>query len=250
MARKRLSWGTPFHSLAGMMALTAAVLALSVGPAAAQGEISNATGAIINGGRIAPADCPPGGGSGPVVPPGAGLVSVGAVQAACTNAGAQASAANATIGTCPACVELGVIQSECTTGPAGTASSSVVVLSGGGVLPGGLISAYTDVNLGLLRIQLNEPINTATTRGFNALHVTGLGLDIIVAQSQCTTQAGYPLSEGIDTNAVAQQLAPAPDAGSDGAPHWLVITAAAAVLIVVSVVFLGSVRRRRVTTVA
>jgi hypothetical protein len=61
---------------------------------------------------------------------------------------------------------------------------------------------------------------------------------------------GYPLSEGIDTNAVAQQLAPASDAGSDGAPPWLVVTAAAALLIVVNVVFLGSVRRRRATTVA
>jgi hypothetical protein len=249
MARKRFR--ATFGSLVGVMTLTAAVLALSVGPAEAQGEISNASGAIINGGRIAAADCPPGGGAGPVTPAGATLVNVGAVQANCTNAGAQASAANVTIGNCLIqCIELGVLQSECTTGPAGTASSSVVVLNGGGVLPGGVISGTQTVNLLGLTIVLNEPINTATTRGFNALHITGLGLDIIVAQSQCTTQMGYPLSEGIDTNAVAQQLAPASDAGSDGAPPWLVVTAAAALLIVVNVVFLGSVRRRRATTVA
>lgn len=245
MASKRSSRSI-FCSLLAVAGVMAAVLAVSAGPAGAQtGSVSNATGIIVNGGRIAPADCPPGGGTN-APGGGSGLVTVGAVNADCTNAGAQASAASATIGTCPlSCIQLGVLQSQCTTGPGGTASSSVVVLNGGGVLPGGVISGTQTVSFLGLTIVLNEPINTATTRGFNALHVTGLGLDIIVAQSQCTTQPVYPLSGGIDTNPIVQQLAPGSDAGSGTAPAWLVVSAAAAVLLVVNVVFVGSVRRRR-----
>ncbi len=233
-------------SLVAAIGVGAAALVVTAGPAGAQtGSIANATGIIVNGGRIAPADCPPGGGTNA---PGGnfGLVTVGAVTANCTNAGAQASAVNATIGTCPACLQLGLIQSQCTTGPGGTASSSVLVLSGPGLGQNQVITGTTVVDVGLLRVVLNEPINTATTRGFNAVHVTGLGVDVIIAQTQCTTQAGYPLSSGIDTNPVVQKLAPASEVGSGTAPPWLVVSAALAVLLVVNVVFMGSVRRRRV----
>ena len=126
---------------------------------------AHGTGLIINGGGIAPADCPPGGGTGSAPGGSAGLVTVGAVTAACTLNNAQASAVNATIGGGLTGIELGVIQSECTTGPGGGVSSSVLVISGGGVLPGGVISQPITVNLGLLSITLNEVVNTPTTRG-------------------------------------------------------------------------------------
>ncbi len=244
MARKQVR--SALIRLVTVIAVSAAVVAVSTGPAGAQGENANATGAIINGGRIAPADCPPGGGAGPVDPGANALIDVGVVEAECTSTSARASAANATL--LGGALQLGVIQSQCTTGPAGTASSSVLVLNGAGVLPGGVITQPTTVTLpGLITLTLNEVIETPTTRTVNALHVTGLGLDVIVAQSQCSKAPPYPLAAGNDTNQVVQEVTPSADSRSDGAPAWLVVTAALALLAVVNVVFVGSVRRRRAT---
>lgn len=224
----------------------AAVIGLSAGDAQAQaaGSTTNASGAIINGGRLAPADCPPGGGTSTSPGGSAGLVTVGAVTANCTSNSATASAANVTIGT----LQLGVVQSQCTTGPNGTASSSVAVVNGSGIFPPNttVISTPTTVNVGLLTVALNEVTTTSTTRTVNAVHVTGAGLDVIVAQSQCSTTAPYPLSAGITKNVVAHPGAADLPVTSHRAPRWLVAAAALALLVAVNVVFLGgAVRRRR-----
>lgn len=70
-------------ALAGGVALLAVMaLTTGAGPASAAGEVSNATGLIINGGRTAPANCPPGGSASN---PGGtfGLVTVGVLTANC-----------------------------------------------------------------------------------------------------------------------------------------------------------------------
>ncbi len=142
-------------------------------------------------------NCPGGPATGDPDPVGLVTVDVGVVEARCTDNGASASAAGVTIGD-PLFggIQLGALQSQCTSGPNGTASSSVLVLNGGGVLTAGVITAPTTVELLGLRIVLNEVINDGTTRTANALHITGGGLDIIVAQSQCPTTV-YPLRVGV-----------------------------------------------------
>jgi hypothetical protein len=197
------------------------------GSASAQvpGSNANATALRIDGGRTVPADCPPGGGG---TAPGqtAGLVTVGVLNASCTETSAQASAASVNVGT----LQLGLVQSQCTTGPTGTASSSVLVVNGaGGLVPTGLITNTVTVNLGIATVVLNEPISEPGFRGFNAVHITALGLDVIVAQSRCRTTA-YPLNAALTAGAdLGVQPLPVGDGG--GAPMWL-FGLAAGVLVV------------------
>ncbi|MDQ4088938.1 MAG: hypothetical protein M3163_01305 [Actinomycetota bacterium] len=230
---------------AGVAVLGAIALAVPAmtGTASAQaGSNANATGLIINGGRIAPADCPPGGGT--TAPGGPfGLVTVGALTADCTNAGAEASAATVTVGT----LQLGLVQSQCTTGPTGTASSSVAVISGAGALDNTIVTNTVPIDIGVATVVLNEPINEPGFRGFNALRITLLGQTIIVGQSRCSTAAAYPLqadlSVGTDTDGGSMSPV-SQDAG--GAPSWLFWLAAAVLIVAAQATFLpGLLRRRR-----
>ena len=217
-------------ALAVVCAMALGVLA-PPGTAWAQGENANATGLIFNGGRTAAADCPPGGGAN--APGGPfGLVTVGALTATCTDAGAEASAATVTVGT----LQLGLVQSQCTTGPTGTASSSVVVIDGaGGLVPTGIITGPLTVNLGLVTVSFNEPINEPGFRGFNALHITALGQDIIVAQSRCSTAAAYPLQAAL----TAGELGTPPVSAGDGdsTPAWLFWLAGAVLVVAAGTTF-------------
>ena len=223
-------------------ATLAAVAAIALGPlalagtASAQGETANATALIINGGRTVAADCPPGGGTNS---PGGpfGLVTVGALTATCTDAGAQASAATVTVGT----LTLGLVQSECTTGPNGTASSSVVVLNDptGTIAPGTLVTNQVQIIVPLVgTVTLNEPINEPGFRGFNALRITAVGQTIIVAQSRCSTAApppAYPLQAALTAGDLG---APPISAGEgDGTPAWLFWLAGAVLVVAAGATF-------------
>lgn len=211
------------------------------GPASAQHGAADAAGLIINGTRTASADCPPDAGG---AAPGGGnaLVAVGVLTANCTSAGADASAATVTVGT----LTLGVVQSQCTTGPNGGASSSVVVISGGGPLNGTTVTAPVTIDAGVASVALNE---TGTANGFrfaNAVHITVLNQDIIIAQSRCSTSAAYPLqaSLGAGTDLPATPLSPVSQDGG-AAPTWLILVAAGVLLVAAQVTFLPSLLRRR-----
>lgn len=223
-------------AFAGVALLAVMALTTGAGPASAAGETSNATGLIFNGGRTAPADCPPGGSASN---PGGtfGLVTVGALTANCTNTSASASAASVTVGT----LTLGVVQSQCTVGDGG--SSSVVVISG---LPGvgpGVISTPLTVNLGLITVALNE---VTTGGGFvtvNALRITALGQTIIVAQSRCSN-AAYPLAVDVAERAVARPDVPAVTSGLSSMtkpPVWLAAMAVLTFLVAAQTFSLGGV---------
>ena len=211
--------------LAAVGAILLATLAWAGSASAQVGSNANATALIFNGGRTVPADCPPGGGG--TAPGGPfGLVTVGVLNASCTDAGAQASAASVTLGN----LQLGLVQSQCTTGPTGTASSGVLVQNDpSGVLPAGLVTNTVTLNLGLITVVLNEPINEPGFRGFNAVHVTALGQDIIIAQSRCRTTA-YPLNAAL-TAGTDLGVQPLPGGDGGGAPMWL-FGLAAGVLVV------------------
>lgn len=226
-------------ALAAVGAIALGSLALA-GTASAQGENANATALIINGGRTVPADCPPGGGTNS---PGGtfGLVTVGALTAMCTDAGAQASAATVTVGT----LQLGLVQSQCTTGPTGTASSSVVVLNDptGTIAPGTLVTNTVQLTIPLVgTVTLNEPINEPGFRGFNALRISAVGQDIIIAQSRCSTAAAYPLQAALTAGDVGSQ----PLSGSDGggAPAWLLWLAGGVLVVAAGATFRPGLLRR------
>jgi hypothetical protein len=150
---------------------------------------TRAAGAILNGGGITTVSCPPGGRAATAPGLSAGLLSIGVLDAACSDTSATASAASVTLGM----FRFGLVQSQCATGPNGTASSAVLVVNGAGILAdNALISMPTSVGFGALTVTLNEVITAGGTRTVNALHVTAPGLDIIVAQSSCNAAAPTP----------------------------------------------------------
>lgn len=208
--------------LAAVGAIILASLAWAGSASAQVGSNASSTALIINGGRIAPADCPPGGGA---TEPGGtfGLVTVGVLNASCTDLGAQASAASVTLGT----LQLGLVQSQCTTGPLGTASSSVVDINGNPVV--GPLSLDLGPVLGIAQVVVNEQFNEGGFRVVNALRITVLGQTIIVAQSRCST-AGYPLNAALTAET---DLGVQPLSGGDGggAPMWLFGLAAGVLVI-------------------
>ncbi len=220
----------------GSLALAGTALAGAAPP----GSNANATGLIVGGGRVATADCPPGGNASN---PGGtfGLVTVGLLTAECTNAGANASAAEVTVGT----LRLGLVQSQCTTGPTGTASSSVAVIEGGGALNGTVVSGPATIDLGVIQVFLNETGEAGGFRFANAVRIVAAGQEIIVAQSRCST-AAYPLQAGlgVGSDLGGQPVSAADEAGSS-APTWLFVLAAAVLLVAAQATFLPSLLRRR-----
>ncbi len=168
---------------------------------------TSATGAVLNGGRIAPANCPPGGGTGTAPGMNAGLLRIGALNATCTDTSATASAASVTL----AWFRFGLVQSQCTAGPNGTASSAVLVISGAGMLPdGAVVSTPTSVSIGALTIRLNEVITGGTRRTVNALHITAPGVDVIVAQSSCGAAPPASTTAALTTTTTVPTTTPTP----------------------------------------
>lgn len=203
----------------GLVLVTVVALQGPRESASAEGERANAAGIVTRDGSTAAANCPPGGtGSSP-----GGtfeIVGTGALTTSCTDAMATASAASVTL----VGLRIGVAQSQCTA--AGPASSSVLVVSGGGPTSG-LVTGPVTIGVGVTTVKLNE---LTTTDGFvtvNALHINMPGgADIVVSQSRCMATTAHPHPT------------------TSGSPGWLLVVAVLTGIISAGVV-VGDVLRRR-----